>query len=170
MDGLEGWSRHVADRRRPRQGAALTVTAFPRDVLRDQCVYDPGIVHGPFRVLQRTDGLFVVCDTQRPPAHWAVSVLDAIGEAEALALALAEAEGHASTLPVEVERRELRRRGIGKGADVVAFSRALEAVRSGRRLTLAELRIDPRASRSTATASAPPRGSGSPRTGPTPGT
>jgi hypothetical protein len=28
---------------------------------------DPGIVHGSFRVLQRTDGVYIVVDQRRPP-------------------------------------------------------------------------------------------------------
>jgi hypothetical protein len=48
-------------------------------------VKDPGIEYGHFRVLQRTDGPFIVCDFRRPLGRCTVAMFRTVEEADASA-------------------------------------------------------------------------------------
>jgi hypothetical protein len=55
---------------------------------------DPGIAHGAFRVLPRTDGLWVVVDERRPPGYRTVGKPFKSQKAAELAAKTWHAQGH----------------------------------------------------------------------------
>lgn len=62
--------------------------ALPARLPTQQTVADPHVTVGRYRILQRTDGAFVVCDFDRPNGDatvaTAASLKDAIAQARAL--------------------------------------------------------------------------------------
>ena len=65
-----GWTKQATA---PRRSASSAPTGKNTHVA--PTIPDPGIVHEPFKVLQRTDGAFIVIDTRREPGERTVEVL-----------------------------------------------------------------------------------------------
>jgi len=66
--------------------------------LESPTIRDPGVSHGRFRPLQRTDGRWIVYDPERPPARRTAGgfVFDDFEEADRYAQSLVAAEVPAS--------------------------------------------------------------------------
>lgn len=57
-----------------RRQAQHAVDSRGRKVYIAPTIPDPGVSHGAFRVLQRTDGPYLVLDTRRPPGEQTIAV------------------------------------------------------------------------------------------------
>lgn len=66
-----GWTKKAVE---PSGRTRAPVAGPPKGAQQAHVVPDPGITHGFFRVLQRTDGPFIVIDTRRPPGDQAVAI------------------------------------------------------------------------------------------------